>query len=194
MLVGITGNIGSGKSTVSAFLRTFGYPVFNADLLGRRLLLKGFPAYRPVVEAFGERILDNDGEIDTKKLAQIVFSSREKLNLLTSITHPLILKEIETIKKAFENSLVFVEAAVLFEYGWEEYFDRIVTVFAHRGQRLLRAAKRFGLREAIRRDRFQLPYSEKLKKTDYLICNTEDMLHLKLQVKELVRALEETCE
>ena len=193
MLVGITGNIGSGKSTVSAFLRSLGYPVFNADIIGRRLLLKGFPAYRPVVETFGKRILDSNGEIDTKKLGQIVFSSREKLNLLTSITHPLILKEIEEIKEVFKDSLVFVEAAVLFEYGWDRLFDRVVTVFAYRGQRLLRAAKKFGLREAIRRDRFQLPYSEKLRKTDYLICNTRDMLHLKLQVEELVKALEETC-
>ena len=193
MLVGITGNIGAGKSTVSNFLRSMGYPVFNADFIAKRLLLKGFPAYSKVVEAFGEGILGENGEIDTKKLGKIVFSDREKLNLFSSITHPLVLREIETIWELYADELVFLEAAVLFEYSWEKHFDRIVTVFAYRGQRLLRAARRFGLREAIRRDRFQLSYSEKLKRTDYLICNTKDMLHLKLQVEELVKALEEAC-
>ncbi|TCK06665.1 dephospho-CoA kinase [Phorcysia thermohydrogeniphila] len=193
MLVGITGNIGAGKSTVSNFLRAMGYHVFNADFIAKRLLLKGFPAYNKVVEAFGKGVLREDGEIDTKKLGEIVFSSREKLNLLTSITHPLVLREIGAIRELYKEDLAFLEAAVLFEYRWEKHFDKIVTVFAYRGQRLLRAAKRFGLKEAIRRDKFQLPYSEKLRKTDYLICNTKDMLHLRLQVEELVKALEETC-
>ncbi|WP_243644850.1 dephospho-CoA kinase [Phorcysia thermohydrogeniphila] len=191
--MGITGNIGAGKSTVSNFLRAMGYHVFNADFIAKRLLLKGFPAYNKVVEAFGKGVLREDGEIDTKKLGEIVFSSREKLNLLTSITHPLVLREIGAIRELYKEDLAFLEAAVLFEYRWEKHFDKIVTVFAYRGQRLLRAAKRFGLKEAIRRDKFQLPYSEKLRKTDYLICNTKDMLHLRLQVEELVKALEETC-
>ena len=193
MLVGITGNIGAGKSTVSNFLRSMGYPVFNADFIAKRLMLKGFPAYKRIVEVFGNKILREDGEIDTKRLGKIVFSNREKLKLLTSIIHPSILREIELIRETFEGEVAFLEAAVIFEYGWEKHFDKIITVFAYRGQRLLRAAKRFGLREAIKRDRFQLPYSEKLKKTDYLLCNTKDMLHLKFQVEELVKVLGEAC-
>jgi dephospho-CoA kinase len=171
-----------------------GYTVYNADIIGKELLLKGLPAYTPVVEAFGREILREDGEIDTGKLGRIVFSDKERLELLTSIVHPFILEKIEEIGRTFKDSLVFVEAAVIVEYGWQDMFDKIVAVFAYRGQRLLRVAKRFGLKEAIRRDRFQFPYSEKLKYADYLICNTGDMLHLKLQVEELVRELEEACE
>lgn len=191
MLVGITGNIGSGKSTVSKFLLDSGYRVFNADEVGKKVLLKGEKGYRAVVEQFGRLVLKGNGEIDTKKLAAIVFSDRRKLNLLTSITHPLILKEIELIKKNCESQIAFVEAAVLIEYGWQYMFDYIITVFAYRGQRLLRASRRLGLREAIRRDSFQLSYREKLKYSDFLICNTKDMLNLKNQVLMLMQHVKE---
>ena len=196
MLVGITGNIGSGKSTVSRFLSNAGYKVFNADEMGKEVLLKGQKGYDAVLEKFGRRILSEKGEIDTKKLASIVFSGKKKLEELTSITHPLIVKEIESIKTAYRNWIVFVEAAVLVEYGWQRLFDFIVTVFAYRGQRLLRASKKFGLKEAIKRDSFQLPYREKLKYSDFLICNTKDMLHLRNQVLSLIHYLEElkVCE
>jgi len=157
VLIGITGNIGSGKSTVSKFLSNAGYKVFNADEIGKKVLLRGQKGYDAVLEKFGRQILTEKGEIDTKRLASIVFSDKEKLEELTSITHPLIVEEIESIKTAYRNQIVFVEAAVLVEYGWQRLFDFIVTVFAYRGQRLLRASKKFGLKEAIREIPFSFP-------------------------------------
>ncbi|WP_163327915.1 dephospho-CoA kinase [Desulfurobacterium thermolithotrophum] len=191
MLVGITGNIGSGKSTVSNILKSLGYRVFNADIIGKKILLKGRRGYKAVVREFGTEILKEDGEIDTKKLASMVFSDKKNLDKLTSITHPLILEEISLIKRIYTNSIVFVEAAVLFEYGWQKLFDFVVLVFAYKGQRFLRASRRFGLKEVIRRESFQLPYEKKLEYSDFLICNTENVLHLKEQVLNLVHYLEE---
>ncbi|MEO2082785.1 MAG: dephospho-CoA kinase [Desulfurobacteriaceae bacterium] len=185
--MGITGNIGSGKSTVSNFLKAMGYSVYNADKMAKELLLPDSPCFEEVLRAFGNEILTSGGLIDTEKLGKIVFSDPEKLNILTSITHPELLKRIESLRG---KGLVFVEAAVLVEYGWQERFDRIVLVYAYKGQRLLRAARRFGFKEAVRRDSLQLPYAEKIKYSDYLLCNTGDLLHLKKQVESMVSELE----
>jgi len=189
LIVGITGNIGSGKSTLCKILSLKGFPVYSADDFGKEVLKRGAPGYAPVVEAFGEEILKKDGEIDTKKLGKIVFSEPERLELLTSITHPLIKERILEVARKYAGGLAFVEAAVLVEYGWTSLFDRVALVYAHRGQRLLRAAKKFGLKGALRRDALQLPYSEKLKYAHFLICNTEGLLHLKEQAEYLLKEL-----
>ena len=185
--MGITGNIGSGKSSLSSFLRLKGFPVFDADEIGKSVLQK--EAREEVVRVFGREIVGKSSLIDTKKLASIVFSDPKLLSKLTSILHPYILERIELLKKEYLDSVVFVEAAVAVEYGWQQLFDRLVVVFAYRGQRLLRAAKKFGLKEALRRDSLQLPYSEKLKYADYLICNTGTLLHLKEQSDSLLEEI-----
>ncbi|WP_297446319.1 dephospho-CoA kinase [Desulfurobacterium sp.] len=184
MIIGITGNIGAGKSTFSQFLKVKGFKVLNADDLAKGALRKGEPAYEPVVSAFGKEILAEDGEIDKRKLADIVFSDKEALKKLTSITHPMVKQKI--ISSAKSKEPIFVEAAVLIESGWYKVVDKVVVVFAYRGQRYLRASKRFTLRDVIRRDRLQLPYNEKLKFADFLVCNTGTFLELKTQVDLLV--------
>ena len=189
MLIGVTGNIGAGKSLFCSFLRELtAAPVVNADELGKRLLKKGEAAYEPVVRTFGEGILNEDGEIVPAKLAKLVFSDPKELQKLTSITHPLIAERIEQLGRS--HPLVFVEAAVLIEANWHGLFDAVVLVFAYKGQRLLRAARRFGLKEAVRRDALQLPYGEKLKYADYLVCNVKTPLHLKEQAYALIQELE----
>ncbi len=186
MLVGITGNIGSGKSTLSQILKLKGFKVLNADEIGKEVLQK--EAFEEVVKAFGKGVLKGKN-IDIKKLAKIVFEDKKKLDMLTSITHPLIKERIKREKERSLGALTFIEAAVLIEYGWQELFDRIVLVFAYKGQRLLRASRRFGLKEAIRRDSLQLPYSKKLCYSDFLICNTSTLLKLKEQAEWLLKEL-----
>ena len=189
MLIGVTGNIGSGKSTFCKFLRLKGFKVINGDELAKSFLKKGHEVYDKVVKTFGKEILNGEGEIDKKKLGNLVFNDKEKLEELTAIIHPFVLETIEKLKKKKET--VFFEAAVIVEYGWQEMFDAIVAVYAYRGQRLLRAAKKFGLKNAILRDRMQLPYAVKFKYTDYLICNTKNLLHLKEQSERLIEQVTE---
>lgn len=184
MVFGITGNIGAGKTTFSKFLKIAGFKVINADTVGKELLKKGKAGYEPVLEAFGKEILDKSGEIDTRKLASIVFSDSTKLKTLTSITHPLIGEFIFSLKNS--KKTVFVEAALLIEAGWHKNVDAVITIFAYRGQRILRATKRFGIKEVLKREKFQLPYKEKFKHTDFLICNTETMLNLKKQTEYFI--------
>lgn len=187
LFIGITGNIGSGKSSLSGFLKLKGFPVFDADEIGKSVLQT--EARTEVVRVFGGELLTDSGLIDTRKLASIVFSDPLLLKKLTDILHPLILERLKGLKSKHSGSVVFVEAAVAVEYGWHTFFDGLVVVFAYRGQRLLRAARRFGLKEALRRDSLQLPYSEKLKYADYLICNTGTLLHLKEQAELLTEEI-----
>ena len=187
MILGITGNIGAGKSSLSKFLKLKGFPVFDADEIGKSVL-QG-EAKDEVVKLFGREILNDLGLIDTRKLGTIVFSNYSLLRKLTEITHPLILDRLKRLKSERSQSVVFVEAAVAVEYGWYNFFDGLVVVFAYKGQRMLRAAKRFGLKEALRRDSFQLPYREKLKYADYLICNVSTLLHLKEQSELLAEEI-----
>ena len=186
--MGITGNIGSGKSSLSRFLKLKGFHVFDADEIGKSVL-QG-EAKEQVIEAFGRRVLNRNGLIDTAELASVVFSDHSALSLLTSILHPYIVEKIKEIEADYSKGIAFVEAAVIVEYGWQSHFDSLVLVFAHRGQRLLRAAKKFGLKEALRRDSLQLSYGEKLKYADYLICNTKTLLHLKDQAELLIEEIE----
>ncbi|WP_456397494.1 dephospho-CoA kinase [Desulfurobacterium sp.] len=188
MIVGITGNIGAGKSTFSRFIRLKGYRVLDADDMAKKLLEKRGAAYEAVVSLFGIDILHSDGEIDRKKLADIVFSDKKALKKLTSVTHPLLKEKIISMSET--NELIFIEAAVLIESGWYEIVDKIVLVFAYKGQRYIRASKKFGMEDVIRRDKLQLPYSEKLKFADFLICNTGDLLDLKLQADSLVKYID----
>ncbi len=187
MIVGITGNIGAGKSTFSGFIELAGFKVLDADKIAKELLKKGSPAYWPVISAFGDAILSAEGEIDRKKLADVVFSDKRALEKLTEITHPMVEREILSVAK--KETLTFVEAAVLIEAGWYRIVDKIVVVFAHRGQRYFRASRKFALQDVIKRDSFQLPYREKLKFADFLICNTKSLLDLKLQTDLFLREL-----
>ncbi|WP_076712692.1 dephospho-CoA kinase [Desulfurobacterium indicum] len=188
MIIGITGNIGAGKSTLSQFIGMKGYRVLNADDMAKKFLKRGEVAYDTVISLFGKDILRADGEIDKKRLADIVFSDREALKKLTSVTHPLVKEKI--ISMSGSNKLIFIEAAVLIESGWHEIVDKIVLVFAYKGQRYMRASKKFGMKEVIRRDKLQLPYGEKLKFADFLICNTGNLLNLKLQADKLVKYID----
>ena len=187
-MVGITGNIGSGKSTLGKFLKVKGFKVFDADEIGKKLLREDRDVHGKVLNAFGKGILGEGGVIDNRKLAAIVFKSREKLKLLMEIVHPAIRRELLRLKELHQG-VIFVEAAVLLEAGWQPLFDRVLTVFAYRGQRIVRAARRFGIKEALRRESFQLPYSEKLKFTDYLICNTGSPLKMYAQAEKLIEFL-----
>ena len=187
MIVGITGNIGAGKSSLSNFLKLKGFPVFDADEIGKSVLQS--EARDEVVKLFGKEVLNDLGFVDTRKLGAIVFSDYSLLRALIEITHPFILNRLKKLKSEYSQSVVFVEAAVAVEYGWHKFFDCLVVVFAYKGQRMLRAAKKFGLKEVLRRDSFQIPYREKLKYADYLVCNVSTLLHLKEQSEFLAEEI-----
>ncbi len=170
-LIAITGGIATGKSVVSRYLRNLEYPVIDADEIGHKVLDLD-NVKKKIIAEFGD-LLNKDGKIDRKKLGTIVFSDRNKLQILDSITHPKIVKMIEDEAKKLGkmNDEVFVEAAVLFEMGMDKRVDFIIVTYCPDELRIQRMISRDHLtyEEAMKRLKAQLPASEYLKRADLVI-------------------------
>ncbi len=189
--IALTGNLGSGKSTVGALLRKLGAYVVDADELIHSFYRRGHPVYREVVGAFGEGILDPEGNIDRRKLADVVFSDREKLSLLESITHRAFYDELERIYTELpEDAIVFVEASLLVEKGTYRNYDRTVVVYAPYEVCRERALRK-GMSEEdfLRRWRRQMPPEEKVRFADYVIDNSDGLEKTERQVREVFEAI-----
>src|SRR4051812_35425522 len=129
--VGITGGIGSGKSTVCKVFELLGIPVYYSDLEARRIIDEDQTVYQLVVRAFGTAVLNDTGKIDRKKLGSVVFNDPEKLKKLNEIVHPAVARHFELwIKKAGNVPYVLKEAAILFESNAYKQVDKIITVVA----------------------------------------------------------------
>lgn len=191
--VGLTGNIGAGKSTVAAMLAARGCRVIDADRLGHGLLRAGSPVLGAVVEAFGEGILDAEGNADRKALAAVVFANVEARRRLEAILHPAI-RDAEGAEAVADpgNGIVVTEAALLVETGGHERYDRLVVVTAPEPTRLDRLAER-GLPRARARQRMaaQMQEREKVAVADYVVDNGGTLARTEQQVEELTARLRE---
>lgn len=197
ILVGLTGNIGSGKTTVSRLFSMLGVPVYHADEKGRQFL--GFPEVQEkVISLFGEEVLDEYGKIDRKKLASVVFADKEKLRQLNEVIHPMVRKDFrQWANKQAGYPYVMEEAAILFESGLAGDFDKIVLVTAPEHLRISRVCKRDGVgADSVRqRARHQWREEDKESLSDFIIKNNETSLVID-QVgeihQELLKAAEES--
>lgn len=186
-IIGLTGGIASGKSTVAAILAKHGAYIIDADKIGHKIYYKGGPAWRGVIDAFGDEILDNGGNIDRAKLGQIVFSDNKKLQQLNVIVHPLMRREIQLQLKDADNrgfAIAVIDAAVLIESGWYTLADEIWLVVADNELRLQRLMQRngFSRQQAWQRIESQMPDDEKAKYADVIIDNNGDMEELENKV------------
>lgn len=193
-IIGLTGGIASGKSTVSNILKSMGFNVIDADVISREVVEIGKPAYFEIVEHFGRDIIDEDGNINRKKLGSIIFNDdneREKLNL---IVHPYIFAAIKDyIEKDSESKLIFVDIPLLIEvlddlqfHGI--HFDEIWLVYADEEIQLKRLMERdsIGKEEAIKRIEAQMPMCLKKKYATRIIDNSGEKNELEGKVKKLV--------
>ncbi len=177
-IVGLTGGIASGKSTVSELLRQKGAGVIDADRLGHEVILTGTEGYRRLLEAFGEGILGEDGEISRPALAAVVFGDPDKVALLNSITHPLIGQEIFRRMERYraekgEGAVVVLDAALLIESGPRDLLDLLVVVAADPAVQVERLERDRSMPEdeARRRIDSQMSLEEKLALADRVIVN-----------------------
>ena len=190
MVIGLTGGIASGKSTVSAKLKELGAAVIDADLLARDVVRKGEIAYNKIVQCFGEDILLPGGDIDRKKLGNIVFSDKEKLELLNSITHPEIINRMkERIQelKAEGAKVIVVDAAILIEMGLHKYVDSVWVLSVDRETQLKRLAERdkYDYREAENRINSQFTNEVRKKYADVVIDNSKPIEEVEKRLEEL---------
>jgi dephospho-CoA kinase len=195
LLVGLTGSIATGKSTVSRMFAHLGARVLDADLLAREVVMPGQPAYLKIVEEFGREVVQEDGTLDRKALGAIVFADPAKRKRLEEITHPAIGARQQRIvsvldEEAFEGIVIW-DAALLYEGGGDATMDRVVVVYADPDTELARLVARDGLPEADARARIasQMPIAEKAKRAHYVVDNSGDRAGTERQVRTVNSAL-----
>jgi dephospho-CoA kinase len=185
-LIGLTGNIACGKSTVTRQLREFGAGVIDADKLIHEMLLKGGPAFHPVVDEFGKGILDVDGEIDRRALGNIVFADPARLRRLEEIEHPIVRRMIDDRIRSSPRPVVVLDAIKLIESGWASRCDSVWVVTCERDQQIQRLVKtrHLSLPEAEARVSAQSPQELKVKEASVVIDNSGRLRETRRQVLE----------
>ncbi len=172
MIIGLTGGIGTGKTTVAKMFAELGAEIIDADDIGKQVVAPGTKINEALVEEFGADIRDAYGTIDRKKLASIVFNDQKKLEALNKITHPQMIKLIKDKLKKLKGKVVVIDAAVLFESGMQKMADKIVVVDCDEENQVARLVhKGMGAEEAKLRIKSQMPKSEKAAKADFVIDN-----------------------
>jgi dephospho-CoA kinase len=195
LLVGLTGGIATGKSTVSNMLRGLGAEIIDADLLAREVVEPGQPAWHEIVAEFGRDVVSPDGTLDRKKLGAIVFANPERRKRLEAITHPAIRAGVqarldELAARGFAG-IVFYDAAILIEALGHEDMDRLVVVVTDEATQAARLRGRDGTDDAEGRRKIasQMPLGEKAKLADYVIDNSGDREATAEQVRRVFAAL-----
>lgn len=173
-VIGLTGNIGTGKSIVRRMLENLGAFGIDADRIAHRAMTQSSPAYPVIVDTFGRWILNNDGEIDRKKLGRIVFQDSEALLMLEDIIHPVVLEAIDAIIKRVTRKVVVIEAIKLIESRISKDCDSIWVTYAPKEQQIQRLVEKRKMAppEAKRRIEAQPSQKIKMSKADVVICNT----------------------
>lgn len=193
--VGLTGGIGSGKSTVSGILKKAGIPTVDADALARLALGPGSPGETEVLSHFGaENIRAADGTIDRKKLGALVFENPKELLWLESVVHPLVQEQTRLARSRFEKAghpMAFYDVPLLFEKNLRAQFDRVVVVGCSLETQVRRLAARNSLNEeeSLLRIRAQMDLKEKMQQADDVIWNEGSLYELELQVQQLIQKL-----
>lgn len=190
-VIGLTGNIACGKSTVARMLESLGARVIDADEIARSIVEPGETALDEIVRKFGKEVLNDDGSLNREKLGKIIFNDVGKRNLLNEITHPRIMERIRDLVKSYrkENApVVIIEAALIVEKGgMQDLIDKLIVVSSDKESQMERLTSRNGYsrEEALSRINAQMPLSEKVKHADYVIENSGTLENLQIQVKSL---------
>jgi len=190
--IGLTGNIGTGKSTVARIFETLGISVYHADIKAR-MLLETDPVKQKISILFGNHIITADNKVDRKALADIVFNDNSKLTILNNLIHPLVEADFSNWCDTHnENPYILHEAAILFESGFNRLFDAVILVTAPEKLCIARVMDRDGIPEAMVAERIgnQWPQEKKRQFSDYEVVNDNNSMLLPqvLEIHKLIMA------
>ena len=188
-IIGITGGIASGKSTVCNYIRTLGYPVIDSDAIARELSQKGNSLYDAILSSFGVEYLDAKGEIDRHKLGSYIFKNSKARQHLNAITHPKIVEEIQKkIKKCKEN-IIFLDIPLLFEAKLLYLCDTIVCVYVSKDIQLNSLLNRYHIVESYALEKINSQLSLEIKRdaSDFVIESKEDLNETKENVLKIIK-------
>ena len=189
--VGLTGGIGSGKTTVSNFILEYGIPVYNSDSQGKKLMNTNLELINDIVNIFGESVYNN-GILNTNLLSSIVFSDPEKIKQLNNLVHPKVAEDFnQWVEKNNNQPILIKEAAILIESGAYLNMDKIILVISKKSNRINRVSKRDNsdLESIEKRINFQLTDDEKIKFADYIIENNSTLDDLKNEVLRVINEI-----
>ncbi|ALF11781.1 dephospho-CoA kinase [Parageobacillus thermoglucosidasius] len=192
LTIGLTGGIASGKSTVTKMIRELGIPVIDADQIARDVVKMGEEAYNQIIQAFGQEILQEDGEIDRAKLGAIVFHNEQERKKLNAIVHPAVRRRMLAEKEAYVQKgakTVVLDIPLLFESELTHLVDKTIVVYVDDDVQLERLMKRngFSKEEALARIQAQMPLREKVKKADAVIDNNGTIEETKQQLWQIFK-------
>lgn len=197
LLVGLTGGIASGKSLAAKFFAEQGAHIIDADRLSRELVQPGQPSLKEIVDAFGVFILDETGNLDRGKLAEIIFQNPQKKSILEAILHPkIIAKEMEkysNISAEDPSAIVIIDAALLIESGNYKNVDKVIVVNSSEEHQVQRILNRNSLNpdQAAARIKNQMSLKEKIKYADFILDNNSQPQDLRRNVQEVYTKLME---
>lgn len=188
-VIGLTGGIASGKSTVSRMLLEAGIPVIDADLVAREVVEPGTKGLEQLVETFGKEILQEDGTLNRAQLGQIIFTNPEQREVVNQILQPIIR---ETFEKRIANyseageAIIVLDLPLLYEMHYETLCDEVIVVWVHQRLQIHRLEKRNGFtkEEAMQRIQSQMPLKEKKDRADIVFDNTKTLENLIQQVQK----------
>ena len=189
--VGLTGGIGSGKTTVSNFLLEYGIPVYNSDSQGKKLMNTNLELINDIVNIFGESVYNN-GVLNTNLLSSIVFSDPEKIKQLNNLVHPKVAEDFnQWVGKNNNQPILIKEAAILIESGAYLNMDKIILVISKKSNRIKRVSKRDNsdFESIEKRINFQLTDDEKIQYADYIIENNSSLDDLKHEVLRVINEI-----
>ncbi|GBD65632.1 dephospho-CoA kinase [Tetragenococcus halophilus] len=185
-ILGITGSIATGKSTVVNIFKQYGFPVVDADIIAREVVEPNTAGLKKVVETFGSSVLCSDGSLNRKQLGQIIFSDTKKRQALNALLAPFLQEAIiEQIKRASAAaSLVIADIPLLYEAGYDKYMDQVAVVYIPEDLQVQRLMKRDRItkKEAQKKVASQLSIEEKKKRADIIFDNQESLSSIRQQI------------
>jgi len=187
-IIGLTGGIATGKSTVAKMLTNRGYEVIDADEIVHKLQAKKSPLLKEISKAFGSTVLNENGSLNREKLGQMIFNDEKKRSLLDSIVHPAVRAEFERKIQLVQSDILFLDVPLLFESGFDDLADVTLVINASVEVQLERLMLRNGLshQEARARIDAQMPMSQKVKLADFVIDNDGDLAELEVCVEKFL--------
>ncbi len=195
LVVGLTGGIASGKTTVSRMFSEAGIPVICADELAREAVQPGAPALEEIRRAFGPGVVDQEGNLDRAQVAELVFNDTELRLRLESIIHPRVEEEKNARLAALErlgHTIAIVDVPLLYETGWDKHFKVVIVVYIPQDMQLSRLICRDGMSEEEARARIkaQMDIEEKKKRSDKIVDNSGDLTNTMNQVHGIIKQLQ----
>ncbi len=192
---GLTGSISCGKTTVASIFKKFSIPVLDLDFVSRKVVKQGSQGYKQIIEVFGELYLDSYGNLDRKRLGELIFKDKEAKKKLESILHPLIFeyekKFIYNYRKVFPDRPIIVDAALMIETGSFKRYSKIILVYIPENIQIERLMKRDSISyaDAEIRVKNQISIEEKRKFANYIIDNSKNLDYTEAQVKKIAEEL-----